>query len=160
MIKIIDNIDTVYIYEEYLKLEKDIQWSDFGHKGKQAGVQYKEDEDMWTSAVGKSKGIENSYNILNPLFKDTIFEQIILNYNLTRTRLMWVGPFACYSMHKDTSRRVHVPIVTNPNCYFLFKNFIPQHLSIGQVYLIDTRKDHTFINCSEFPRLHLIGCTE
>ena len=157
MIKSIKPIDITPILESYSKLESDIVWTEYGHKGKQTGLQYLNMEDPWTSAVGVSQGRELSYDRLNPFFKDTIFEEIIKKYNLKRTRLMWVYPFACYSMHYDTTARIHIPLITNPECYFVFKNGLVENLKIGASYWVDTRLPHTFINCSEHKRLHLVG---
>jgi len=131
-----------------------------GHKGKQAGLQYKQNEDPWSSAVGRSTGDELSCSILNPYFANTIFEELINKYNFKRTRLMWVSPYACYSMHKDETQRIHIPLVTNPECYFIFKNKAPVHLKIDNVYKTDTRLAHTFMNCSEEHRLHIVGAVE
>ncbi len=160
MIKILNPIDISPILESYQKLEKDLQWTDFGHKGRQVGLQYKEGEDHWTSAVGKSRGEELTYSILNPFFKNTIFEEIINNYNFRRTRLMWVGPYACYSLHVDTTPRVHIPLVTNKDCYFVFKQGRLVHLRLGYATWVDTTKPHTFMNCSNEHRLHLVGVVE
>ena len=115
---------------------------------------------MWASAVGRNPGRELEIDLLNPFFKDTIFESIIHEYNLKRTRLMWSGPFSCYTMHKDQSPRIHIPLITNRLCYFLFRNDIPEHMPAGKSYWVDTRKRHTFINCSEEHRLHLVGLVE
>lgn len=157
MIKPLKKIDSSDFFSEYLHLEKRIIWTEFGHKGKQTGLQYRLGEDPWTSAVGKGRGNEFEINELNPFFKNTIFESLILEYNLVRTRLMWSGPFSCYSMHQDDNPRIHIPIVTNHECYFLFKDLPPQHMPLDYLYWVDTRKSHTFINCSDYQRLHLVG---
>ena len=157
MIKLLSQINITPILDKYRQVEKDIQWTDYGHKGKQAGLQYKVDEDAWSSAVGKSQGRETDYTNLNPLFKGTIFEEIINKYKLLRTRLMWVGPYACYSMHRDQTPRIHIPLITNPECYFVFKNSTIQHMPVGLFYWTDTTQLHTFMNCSNVSRLHLIG---
>ena len=159
MINTISSIDAEQLVSAYNRLEADIQWTDYGHKGQQTGLQYKLDESPWTSAVGKNQGSELDYSNLNPFFKDTKFEEIIIEYNLLRTRLIWVNPFACYSMHLDRTPRIHIPLITNPACYFILNTPTPviKHLSKGSVYWIDTRRLHTFINCSEHPRLHLVG---
>lgn len=156
MIKILSHIDVQPLLDEYSRLEKDIQWTDYGNK-KQVGLQFKDEEDPWASAVGTSKGDELAYINLNPFFKDTVFEEVINKYNLIRTRLMWVSPMTCYSMHKDTTPRVHIPMITNPECYFIFKQGIIQHMPAGFVYWTNTVNLHTFMNCSDKPRLHLIG---
>jgi hypothetical protein len=157
MIKVINNIDVTTILESYSLIEPNIVWTEYGHKGKQTGLQYFNMEDPWTSAVGVSRGRELEYNRLNPFFKNSIFEEIIKEYNLKRTRLMWVYPFACYTMHYDTTARIHIPLITNPECYFVFKNGLVENLKIGSSYWVDTTKPHTFINCSEHKRLHLVG---
>jgi len=159
MIKIIDTIDSELILKEFNRLEKDIIWLDVPSK-KQSGLQYSIGEDMWLSATGKSYSSEKTYSELNPLYKGTVFEEIINKYKLIRTRFMWVSPFTCYSMHKDISPRIHIPIITNQNCYFIFKQNIVQHMPTGSVYWTDTRHFHTFMNCSTEYRLHLVGAVD
>jgi hypothetical protein len=160
MIKLLSHISLQPLLDEYRRVEKDIQWTNYGHKGRQVGLQFKDGEDPWTSAVGKSQGDEFAYTNLNPFFKDTIFEELISKYKLLRTRLMWVGPYACYSMHKDQTPRIHVPLITNTECYFVFKHGLISHLSAGNSYWVDTTRFHTFMNCSDQHRLHLIGVVE
>jgi hypothetical protein len=157
LMKIIDSIDATAILAEYTKLEPNIVWTSYSDKGRQCGLQHKENEDVWASAVGRSSGNEFASSLLNPFFKDTVFEEIILKYNLFKTRLMWLNPYACYSMHRDESPRIHIPIVTNDQCYFVFKAIAPYHIPINSVYWTDTTKGHSFMNCSEIPRLHLVG---
>jgi hypothetical protein len=160
MIKTLATINADDILNAYKLIEDNIQWTCYGHKGRQAGLQFKDNENPWSSAVGRSSGQELSYCNLNPFFKDTVFEKVINQYNLTRTRLMWVDPFACYSMHKDETPRVHIPLITNPNCYFVFRNSKVIHLTKRIVWWVDTREMHTFMNCSDQPRLHLVGVVE
>lgn len=157
MIKILNSLDIDPILDCFQKLETGIVWTNYGHKGKQAGLQFKNSEDPWTSAVGKSQGQELLYSTLNSYFENTEFENIIKKYNLKRTRLMWVGPYACYSMHQDTTPRIHIPLITNPECYFVFKDGGIEHLPVGNVYWTNTTKLHTFMNCSDQHRLHLVG---
>ena len=156
MIKILSSYNIEPLIISYNKLEKDIVWTDYNGK-KQAGLQFKKNEDPWASAVGTSKGDELAYTNLNPFFKDTIFEELINQYKLKRARLMWISPMTCYSIHKDTTPRIHIPMITNSECYFVFKQGFISHLPTGSVYLVDTTKLHTFMNCSTEPRLHLIG---
>jgi hypothetical protein len=157
MIKKIKQIDVNEVISQYLKIEKDLVWTNYGHQGKQCGIQYKEGDNQWTSAVGKNQGKELEYSNLNSFFKETIFESIIAEYNIKRARLMWSSPYSCYSMHVDTTPRVHIPLITNKDCYFLFRNSFPHHMELGYSYWVDTTKHHTFINCSDTPRLHFIG---
>lgn len=157
MIKILKKTNNLEFLAAYLKIEKEICWSGSGHKGKQTGLQYRLNEDPWSSAVGRAREHEYEFDLLNPFFKNTIFESFILEHSLVRTRLMWSGPYSCYSMHRDNFPRIHLPIITNIKCYFLFKDSVPQHMPVNNVYWVDTTKPHTFINCSEHHRLHLVG---
>jgi hypothetical protein len=157
MIKHLQTINITEIVDFYKTIENQIQWTDYGHKGRQAGLQYAENDDPWTSSVGKGYGDQNRFCHLNSFFKDTIFEKLITEFNLKRTRLMWVGPYACYSMHRDLTPRLHIPLITNPECYFVFKEHGLHHLSAGNVYWVDTTVYHTFMNCSDQHRLHLVG---
>lgn len=160
MIKILSDINARELVEAYDNLAPAIQWTESGAKGRQAGLQYIDHEDPWASAVGKSQGRELEYTKLNPFFAGTVFENVIKQYNLSRTRFMWINPFSCYTIHRDTTPRVHIPLITNLGCYFVFAKTGLVHLNYGKVFWVDTRQSHTFINCSEIPRLHLVGVVE
>jgi hypothetical protein len=155
--KKIDTFDVDEILKQYTELENNIVWRE-SSRGKQAGIQYKEGENPWESAVGKFKDrTEESYSLLNPFFKDTIFEEIIKKHNLIRTRLMWVFPMSCYSFHNDVAPRIHYPLITDNECYFLFKKGELIHFPAGEVWWVDTRFKHTFLNASNVNRLHIVG---
>ena len=156
----IDTIDVNTILKILDDLDDNIIWTQYTGQGKQAGLQYKLGEDPWTSAVGKSQGAEIEYTELNPFFKDTIFETVIEKYNLKRTRLMWVNQKSCYSLHTDETPRIHIPLITNPECYFLFNPGFLHHLTAGSVWWVNTRLRHTFLNCSTHSRLHLVGVVD
>ena len=160
IVKLLQEINVNVLLDCYNKIESNITWTDYGHKGRQTGLQYRTGDDQWTSAVGKHIDDDFIYNNLNVFFKDTEFEKIINEYNLTRSRLMWVNPYACYSMHQDQTPRLHIPLITNSECYFVFKHTKPINLPIGNIYRVETRVPHTFINCSDSPRLHFVGVLE
>lgn len=160
MIKVLQSYNISPLLRYYLEFEKEMVWTEHGSK-RQTGIQYKPGEDPWTSAVGRSIiGSGLAYTELNPFFKDTIVEDIVTKFNLLKARFLWVGPMTCYSMHRDESPRIHIPIITNTQCYFVFKGndtSIIQHMPAGSVYWTNTMETHTFMNCSERPRLHLVG---
>jgi hypothetical protein len=158
MIKIIDDFVIDDLLNFYNQIESQILWTEYNN-GKQAGLQYREDSDPWTDAVGAWKASKTKWKdgLLNPFFKNTIFEEIISKYNLSRTRLLWSKPLTCYSMHQDNSPRIHIPMITNPDCYFVFKETGLTHLPAGKVYWTDTTKFHSAMNCSNQWRLHLVG---
>ena len=160
MIKVLQSYNISPLLRYYLEFEKEMVWTEHGSK-RQTGLQYKPGEDPWTSAVGRSIGGGGlAYTELNPFFKDTIVEDIITKFNLLKTRFMWVGPMTCYSMHYDESPRIHIPLITNSQCYFVFKDDGVSHMPAGCAYWVDTRKRHTFMNCSDQFRLHLVGVVE
>lgn len=165
MINVVGSIDSNQVLSQYMLLEKEINWVEMAPKGKQAGLQYADEdtENIWSGGTGYLAHLESpelQFKNLNPLLRGTIFDQIIQEYRLVRTRFMWVNPMSCYSIHRDLRPRIHVPIITNPECYFMFKHDSGthmEHLSAGTVYWTDTRIPHTFLNCSYEPRLHLVG---
>ena len=157
MFKELKELDIQPLLDYYYQVEGNLVWTESGQKGKQTGIQFKPGEDPWTSSVGRSKGVDTAHTDLNPFFKDSIIENIINEYGLLRTRLMWVNPFSCYTIHADYTPRIHIPLITNPECYFFFKKGNLIHMPVGKSYWVDTRYLHTFMNCSDKPRLHLVG---
>jgi hypothetical protein len=153
----LDEINTQDILDYYLSIEKNITWFDSGPKGRQSGIQYFDNEDQFLSATGRARIHDKKFNKLNTFYSNSVIEKIISKYNLYRTRWIWVNPFSCYSIHNDFSPRIHIPIITNPQCLFLFPPNQTFHLETNKVYRVDTTKKHTFINCSDHPRLHLVG---
>lgn len=158
MIKVLEELDVVSLLNCYTNVEKHILWSEYPN-GKQAGIQYRIGNDPWKDAVGRAKPNDKwtSDVILNEHFNGTLFEDIINKYQITRTRLMWLKPYSCYSMHKDDSVRFHIPLITNTYCYFVFKEYGVFNMPTGHVYCVDTTKEHSAMNCSNKWRLHLIG---
>jgi len=149
-------VDHLKIYGAYLKIENAIEW----YGDRQSSLQVSNDGHSGTGKLQMSRD-EHDYSILNPVFNGTVFEDLISEYKLFRTRLMWVKSKSCYSIHKDKTKRVHIPLMTNEQCMFLFPDKVELiHLPAGYSYLVDTRESHTFCNFSDSDRLHLVGCTD
>jgi hypothetical protein len=116
------------------------------------------------AGIGKSSAKtpewEQSFCHLQPKYKDTAIAEYLdwLNVSTYRTRIMLSRPKTCYSIHNDYSPRLHLPLVTNDQCYFLFTN--PEKMihmpADGKTYWVDTREYHTFLNGSTSNRLHLV----
>jgi hypothetical protein len=159
MLKTLDNFDVKPLLDCYYSLEKEISWV-VSNWSRQTGVQYRNGVVSQTEPCESLKNgrSEWDYNNLNDLYKNTIIEELIKKYNLFRTRLMWVEPKSCYTLHKDHSGRIHIPIITNPNALFVFRKGFMFNLEAGKIYYTDTRLEHTFANFSEEARLHLVGC--
>lgn len=79
-----------------------------------------------------------------------------------RTQLSWLGPKRQFPFHKDfhTPNRYHIPLVTNPGCYWLFKwnnEVYKLHMPAdGAVWYVDPTIEHTFVNDSDQMRLHVL----
>lgn len=83
-----------------------------------------------------------------------------------RAQLIWLSPKKSYNFHTDyhTPNRYHVPIITNENCFWLFKDkqetVFQLHMPAdGRTWYLDPINiQHTFCNESDVARLHLL-CT-
>lgn len=123
-------------------------------------------EDDFTSSI------TTDYNLLNNeedytvrLYKNTLeyTYSIIEEYQLYRSRFMSLPHARCYGRHVDNTPRVHVPIESNEDCFFILDNEVVYLPADGSVYWVNTTLSHTFVNAtptvSSFIRVHLIGNT-
>jgi len=164
-------VDKIYNFPRLLS-----QWNKIKHtlepdnwyRGNQTMVQYSEyDDDIWTDGCGSlSKRIHKrqkeittgkEYCILNPLYKGTIFEEIINDLGSTRARVMIKEEKTAYSVHSDLSSKCHLALETNSDAYFVFpKEQKVFHIPAdGNAYIVDTTRPHTFVNCGP-DRTHLV----
>jgi hypothetical protein len=137
----------------------------------QLGLQVKDPNDDSIDQFYESTGrirrtggmiIEPQYKFIHPKLKGGYIDQWIQSlseYRIVRTRLMYMLPRTCYSIHSDPYPRIHLPVVTNGQCLMLFPgdNSIEHMPADGTSFYVDTTKKHTFVNCSEVPRIHLVG---
>lgn len=158
-VEIIENIDVSTIIKEYKSFEKIFPWLEDDNT-KQSALQHRKDNPSFIDGCGRLKpGLnELNYDVCHSVIEGTVFEEVIKKYNLKRTRLMWIKPKRCYSLHRDFGPRIHIPLITNPSAMFVFKETGLVHLPVGKVYLVDTRQVHSFANFGETERLHLLGC--
>ncbi len=100
---------------------------------------------------------ESDFNVeLYPTL--TYTNKIIRDLGMTRTRVMKMQSKTCYSYHRDMTQRIHIPLVTNPNCFFVIDDEVVRLPADGNHYFIDTTKRHTFVNASWEERIHIVGC--
>ncbi len=123
-----------------------------------ANSEYK--NDPYTDGAGSFRNtdkVEADYNILNEMYRGTVFEEVIRDVNGVRARLMTKKMHTTYSVHSDKSPRYHLALVTNPNAYFIFPtlNEIMHIPADGYVYEVDTTIPHSFANCGP-DRTHLV----
>ena len=118
------------------------------------------DEDFHegTGRVAGLKFEESEYTSQN-IPDDWEISRFISNHNLYRTRIMRLMPKACYSMHSDSSKRVHLPVKTYWKCKLIIDNNVYHLEANGSAYLVDTTKIHTAFNGTrDIERIHIVGC--
>lgn len=159
-IKELQYINQDKLLQDYYQIEKYIEWFN-DDKTKQCALQHTKENISFLEGCGRlntAKFKETDFNVCHSIINDTIFKDIIKEFNLYRTRLMWMKPKVCYSLHIDPNPRIHIPIITNPWAMFVFADSGLHHLPIGKVYWVNTKLTHSFANFGDTDRLHLIGC--
>jgi len=93
-----------------------------------------------------------------PTFNFTYTNSVIRRLGMFRTRVMKMKMKTCYTYHQDKTPRIHVPLVTHENCFFVYEDRVVRCPADGTAYYIDTRKRHTFVNSWNQDRIHIVGC--
>ena len=120
-----------------------------------------EDGDDWHTGIGRISELdyqnENLYRFLNQGLKNTPLGNLIEKYNAFRTRILALDPRHCYTVHKDPTPRIHIPVITNSESWMIwpYNNFC-QKLKPGLLYWTDTRQPHTFLNGGDDIRIHIV----
>ena len=118
-----------------------------------------------TPSGSSGEGKLNNLNFLEKDFNVFAYDlpytnSIIHELGMYRTRLMNMKPKTCYSYHWDPTKRMHIPLITNENNFFVIDDEVSRYPADGSYYLIDTTKKHTFVNASFENRLHIVGCVD
>lgn len=93
-----------------------------------------------------------------PMFPDMVYtNRVISDLKMSRTRIMRLKPYQCYSYHVDPTPRMHIPLITNDNCFMVIEDIVYRYPADGNFYLVDTTKKHTFVNASLEDRIHIVG---
>jgi hypothetical protein len=83
---------------------------------------------------------------------DSIFA--LQQFNSVNYRI--VLPNRCYNWHTDPGKMcVHIPLITNNGCKFVYDTRAFSMPSDGSVYIVNNSIPHTFVNAGKEPRLHL-----
>lgn len=121
------------------------------------------DVEDWHLGVGRIYELEHKnedeYTNIFPSLAGTVLEKYIKRYNGFRTRIMTVPPRHCYSVHRDPSPRIHIPLITNKECWMVWpydKENVKMPAQFS--YWADTTKHHTFLNGGEEDRIHIVMC--
>lgn len=126
------------------------------------------DVEDWYKGTGRSAIVNDNYSkefcCIQPSLRNTAVEDYInwLEVPVYRTRIMVMRPKTSYSMHNDSSPRIHMPIITNKHSFFIFKD--PAELihmpANGTAYWTDTRHDHSFMNGGNEIRFHIVAAVD
>ena len=115
-------------------------------------------------AIAKTIEWEHSFCHLQPSLIGTALDDYIkwLAVPVYRARIMLAREKGCYSIHRDFSPRLHLPLITNTQCNFLITEPLTMfHLPADATTTwVDTTKHHTFMNGSTEKRLHLVMIVE
>ena len=111
--------------------------------------------------VGKLRLIKGDYketDFVVPIFDIPYINSIMKDLKMFRTRLMKLYPRECYTYHYDYTKRIHIPLVTDKNCFIIDDKQIKHLPADGNHYIVDTTKWHTALNDSaELTRTHIVG---
>lgn len=72
-------------------------------------------------------------------------------------RLVKFPPLTCSPLVTDTARQMHLPITTNPGCFFIFRTELPVHLAAVGRWVLDATQAHSIMNSSVHSVVHLVG---
>lgn len=82
---------------------------------------------------------------------------VIKDLKMFRTRIMNLKSKTCYTYHRDMSKRIHIPIETNENCFLILDKEVKHYPADGNYYIVDTTQYHTALNASWEDRIHIVG---
>jgi hypothetical protein len=159
----------LYNHPEFVVLKNEVQnlLAELAYENNQIICQSCiENDNNWYTGIGSIEELEikeeRSYKFINESLKDTQIEKLIKKHNGFRTRIMVMPPRQCYSIHADPTPRIHIPIITNDQCWMVWptKSSCFQ-LKEGNVYWTNTKIPHTFINGSkDESRVHIVMCID
>lgn len=146
------------IKEEIKELEASVGWGDRNQMSLQSpdgsfrtGDGKIEYHEGWAETDFTSLNIDDDWEI----------SRFIKDNDLYRTRIMKLQPRECYSYHWDRTPRVHLAVITHENCFISIDDKLTHVPADGNAYWIDTRKNHTAMNCTlDLERIHIVGCTQ
>lgn len=96
-------------------------------------------------------------DIFVPTYMGQVIDELSQKYSCVRGRLMLMKPRSALTWHIDFTKRIHIPLITNDECFMVVNKEV-LHLPIGDTYLVDTTFPHTAVNASVKNRYHMVFC--
>jgi aspartyl/asparaginyl beta-hydroxylase (cupin superfamily) len=155
-----DNIDIKTILEEAnsIKVALGMGWNDMEQVGLQGHKPGLNPMDEWKQSTGRVANVQYPENYFKyDLWSTPTINRYINKYGLKRTRIMKSSSKTCLTLHNDMTKRVHIPLITNDQCFMVIDSQV-HYLEPGKIYLTDTTKLHTAVNASPSFRVHIVGC--
>ena len=113
----------------------------------------------WIIEDGRPITKDTDYKYLHKDLRGTAIEELINSLSAYRSRIMRMPARSCYSVHADVTKRIHIPIVTDPQAWMVWPHHNTcKYLQLGKIYLTDTTKLHSAFNGSAVDRIHLVLC--
>lgn len=83
------------------------------------------------------------------------------NLRIGRIRFNLLPAKSCLTLHQDRqeTHRFHIPLMTNDSCFFVNDMKVYQMLTEGALYAYNVAEQHTAVNASREPRVHLVLST-
>lgn len=149
----------------YFEVESKIPWTDSAptlQSGIQTCALFPDDLLKACGAVSELPMKEQSFNQIPKFYWQTPIRELLesLPFKVSRLRWMKLLPKSCYTVHFDSAPRIHIPLVTSPDAYFAFPNEGFVNLAEGGLYVVDTTKEHTFLNGGLKDRVHIVGVVD
>ena len=86
---------------------------------RQICLQGTEEDDDPFLGCGRRHGKFKEEELIVPLFDIPYTNSIIKKFGLYRTRVLRLFPHQCYTYHKDPTKRIHIPLISNKKCFMI-----------------------------------------
>lgn len=170
---LIENIGKYPRYTELRNFVLDFYAEHDLHNSGQYALQGKDENDGQYCCMRRKFGgtftghDDRTHSTLLKIFENTEIQTLfewLTDYTVCRSRIFVLGQGnkSEYGIHRDPTKRLHVPIVTNNTCGFNFYTDDHEHRlteqleADGSVYIVDTTVLHNTQNTHSDDRIHIV----
>lgn len=155
-----DNLDIKKLLKEAndIKVRLNTGWSRISQIGLQGIHKDMNAEQEHKNSLGRFRSLDYPESYFKyTLWNTPTINKYIEKYGLYRSRIMISKPKTCLSMHRDLSKRIHIPLFSGEGCVMIIGDRVYK-LEPGKIYLTNTTIEHTAVNASDSIRAHIVGC--
>ena len=160
-IEVLENINVKKVLEEAntVKVAVNRGWENIEQVGLQGHKQNLDPLKECYASVGRINKLQFPENYFKySIWKTPIINRIMEKYGMVRTRIMQSQPKTCLTIHRDLTKRIHIPIITNPGAIMVVDNVAKHMPADGSVWITNNTKYHNAFNGGEEDRIHLVAC--